>query len=136
MTEKKVATEVAEMEFTRFAAAMDLDLDPKGMDDEDKKSFERLKGIVIRAIENGHVEINSDDEPVVHPRTIEDTTPITFFEPEGAAFMEMDKKRKDHDVAKQMALLAAITKQNAGKFSKMKQRDLKVLNAILMLFLG
>lgn len=136
MKEQKVATDVAEYEFERFIEAMDLDVDPKHLDDEDKKSFTRLKGIVIHALENGQLEVNENGEPVLHPQTTEDKAPIIFYEPEGAAFMEMDKKRKDHDVAKQMALLAAITKQNANRFAKMKQRDLKVLNAVLMLFLG
>lgn len=136
MKEQKVATEVAEQEFERFVYAMDLDVDPKYMDDEDKKSFQRLKGIVLRAIEFGHVEINSEGEPVVNPRTTEDTSPVTFFEPAGAAFLEMDKKRKDHDIAKQFALLAAITQQNQARFTGMKQRDLKIINALLMLFLG
>ncbi len=136
MKEQKVATEVAELEFERFIEAMDLDVDPKHLDDEDKKSFARLKGIVLHALETGHMDVNQDGEPVLYPKTIEDKTPIVFYEPEGASFMEMDKKRKDHDVAKQMALLGAITKKNPQHFAKMKQRDLKVLNAVLMLFLG
>jgi hypothetical protein len=136
MKEQKVATEMAEQEFERFAEAMDLDLDPKGMDDEDKKSFEQFRRRVVAALESGHVEVNENGEPVVHPRTTEDKTPIVFREPTGATIMAMDQKRKDHDVAKQMAMLAAMTGRNPGFFATMGNRDLKLCNAILLLFLG
>lgn len=43
MSEQKVATEVAEAEFVRFAEAMDLDIDTAKMDGEDRKGFEQKK---------------------------------------------------------------------------------------------
>ena len=68
MSEKKVATEVAEQEFVRFIEAMDLDVDPKDWSDDDKKSYEDTKRKIIRAMERGDLVINDDGVPQFTPK--------------------------------------------------------------------
>lgn len=143
MTElKKVATEVAEQDFERFVARMALDVDPKHMDDEDKKSFTQAKHRLIAAIEDGTLVVNEKGTPVFSPVGDEDgdkdydRSAITFHEPKGDALMAMDLKRDGHNVAKTFASLSAMTKQPITRFSGMANRDLRICLALYVLFLG
>lgn len=132
---RAVATEVCEAEFLRFVDLMDLDIDPKGMDEEDRLSFENSKRVVIRAMETENLVVNDKGEFIYRPKS-DDDSEITFHEPVGGTLMAQDAKREGHDVAKTFAVLAAMTGQPAKRFSGMPQRDLKVCSAILVLFLG
>jgi len=136
MNDSVVAKEVAEADFERFAAGMDLDVDPSGMDAEDRKGFEQQKSKVVGAIQSGALVINDDDEPVFTPQRTKDAKPITFHEPTGASLMAMDRKKKAEDIGKLYASMADITGTHASTFSKMKMPDLKVCMAITTLFLG
>lgn len=136
MAENKVAKEVAEQEFERFAEVMDLDVDPAFLDDEDKKGLELQKNRIIAAIMAGSLVINDDGEPVYTPQRSEDRTPITFHEPSGASLMEMDRKKKNEDIGKLYAIMASMGKVHANTFAKMKMSDLKVCQAVTTLFLG
>lgn len=130
--EKKVATEVAEHEFVRFCEAMDLDTEPKG-DDEDLRSYNETKRRIVDAICEGRLVVDEDGQPVFTPS---DGGSITFYEPEGSSLLAMDQKKSGHNVGKSFAVLAAMTKQPAMRFSKMKNRDLKICQAVMVLFLG
>lgn len=137
MTEYKVDRETAEQEFDRFLDAMDIDGDTAGMTDEDRQGFDGQKQTIVSAIRKGRLYINENGEPVFTPSTVEiDGGVITFYEPSGASYMAMDSKKKGHDVAKMYAMMADMTKQPAKVFAKMKQRDLKVCQAVAVLFLA
>jgi hypothetical protein len=132
--EVTIAPEVAEDEFQRFAEGMDLDVDPTGLSDEDKSSLEDSKRRIIRAMLKGQLVINEKCEPVFTPKS--GGKPITFYEPDGAALMATDMKKKGHDMAKTYAAMAAMTKENPTRFSSMPGRDLKVCTAIFALFMA
>lgn len=129
----RMAPEVLDAEFMRFIAAMDIDIDPKGLDDDDKKSLEACKRVVIRALESGKLVVNEAGEPVFTPAS---GAPITFAEPTGAVFMARDKKKEGHDVAKMFATMAELTHQQPGVFATMPGREVKVCLAITQLFLA
>lgn len=131
----KVATKLAEEEFGKFIEAMELDVDPDGMDDEDKASFVSAKRVILKCIESNHLVVNEDGEPVYTPRK-GDKSPITFHEPTGASYMAMDQKKKNHDMTKLYSVLADMTEEPIQRFAKMKARDTKVCQAIIGLFLG
>ncbi len=133
---EKVALEVAEQEFNRFVEAMDLDVDPADMDEDDKKGFEQQRDRVVSAIQFGALVISDSGEPVFTPQRSKDIDPITFHEPTGASLMAMDRKKKTEDIGKLYAAMGDMTKTHAGVFSKMKMADLKVCMAITTLFLG
>jgi len=133
-----VATEVAEDEFTRFAEAMDLDLDAKVLDDDDRKNLELSKHRIVRAITLGHLVVDDKGQPIYTPQ-LGDTKPITFYEPTGASLMssQSPKKTGASGVVSQMfGTLGDMTKTSAARFAAMHQRDLRVCLALATLFLG
>lgn len=132
----KISEEVCEAEFLRFAEAMGLDVDQKGMDDEDKKSFLVAKNRILGAMRDGGLVIDAEGRVVFTPIVGTNKDPITFYEPTGAALIAMDQKKSGHDMAKGFAFLADMTKEPISRFVAMANRDLKVCQAVLGLFLG
>ncbi|ARB06255.1 hypothetical protein SppYZU01_18 [Shewanella phage SppYZU01] len=132
----KVAKEVAEQEFQRFVDAMDLDVDPADMDEDDKKGFQQQKDRVIAAIQSGALVVNDKGEPVYTPQRTKDADTITFHEPTGASLMAMDRKKKSEDIGKLYAAMGDMTGAHPSTFAKMKMADLKVCMAVTTLFLG
>ena len=131
-----IITEQAENEFDSFVEKMDLDLNTDHMDAEDFTQFQKQKRRIVQAIENGHLIINDDGEPIYTPHRTEGyTDAIHFYEPTGAVIMMMDKKKAGQDVAKMHAIIGAMTKQNAVVFSKLTGSDYKICTAIAALFL-
>ncbi len=134
----KVAAEVAEAEFERWAAAMDVvsKLDTDAMDDEDRKSFLANKRPIIDAIRVGRLVCNEAGEFVFSPQCGNPQS-LTFKEPTGASLMAMDTAGKaNHGVAKTFAVLAAITGEGAKTFGLMPNRDLTVCQSILVFLLA
>jgi len=135
MAKNKVAREVAEVEFQRFCDCMDLDLDPKGMDQDDLKGFEQNKTRVLNAIMSGSLTVDAEGILTFSPQKSDGVT-IVFKEPKGSALLAMDGKKKGAEMSKTFALLAEMTGQNQNTFTQMFMRDLKVCQAIFTLFLG
>lgn len=135
MTEK-VAKEMAEAEFSRFAYMMDLDIEPDSLDEEDRRGFETHKRRIVNSIISGAMVVNEAGEPVFTPQRVSDAKPITFREPTGAALMAMDRKKKNEDMGKMFATMASVTGEPSKTFAAMKQPDLRVCIAVVSLFLG
>ena len=133
---EKIALEVAENEFDRFTELMDLDVNTEGMSADDKRDFTLQRSRIIEVIQSGSLTVNEDGCPVYIPRMKDDASPITFYEPTGASYMAMDRKKLGEDMAKLFATMADMTKTSSGLFSKMKGRDLKICMAITTLFLA
>lgn len=134
--DQKVAREVAEAEFDRWAEAMDLDLDTSEMDAEDLAAFGKQKRRIVRAIERGAVVINDTGEAVFTPeRSSGVDGSITFHEHTGASLMAVDGKKKNEDVRKTFAVMADMTKQHPSVFSKLRGSDTKVAMALFALLM-
>lgn len=135
MTENKVAREVAEQEFARWAEAMDLvaKMDPDKLDQADKKSLAETREIILNAIERGMLVVEDGGQFVFTPSSGE---PITFYEPTGASLMAADTAGAGKDVQKTLRVLADFTRQSVQRYAGMKNRDLRVCQAILVLFLA
>ena len=82
----------------------------------------------------GRLLINEEEELVYKPT--HGVESLTFYEPTGAEFSSTDGVKKDYDYKRKQRLLGALTKTSAATFAKMKNRDLKVCDSILMLFLA
>ena len=137
MKEFKVAADVAEAEFDRFAEGMDLDLDTTGMDAEDLTALTKQKKRILKAIQIGSLVINDSDEAVYtpHRERSKHKDPITFHERTGASLMAMDGKKKGHDVAKTYAVLADMCKLPAAVFAGLSGEDVKVCEALFALLM-
>lgn len=136
MTDQQVAAEVAESEFERFCDAMDIDTDPLEMDEEELKGFAATKRALIKSMCAGQLVIDEAGRPVYTPRLGDNRTPIVFSEPTGASYMAMDSKKKSHDVTKMYAAMADMTGQPIVRFSRMANRDIKVCQKIIVLFMA
>ncbi len=133
----KIALEVAEAEFARFADAMDLDLETADMDAEDLTAFKRQKNKILRAIQRGNLVFNDNGEAVYTPSNARSkyTDAITFHERSGASLMAMDGKKKGHDVAKTYAVLADMCKVHPSVFAGLVGQDVKICEALFALLM-
>lgn len=134
--EQKVAHDVALDEFNRFCDSMDIDNNTDAMTEEDAKSFEEPKGVIIRAIMEGSLLINGDGEPEYTPKNSPKVGNLTFREPNGADYMAMDRKKEGQNIAKMWTLAESVTKSAPGTIANLRNRDLKVVRAIMQLFMA
>ena len=133
-----VSVEAATAEFKRFTDCMDLDLNEENMSGEEKVDFAELKSVFLKAVCEGHITVNDEGEPEVHFKKppSENEKSVTFHEPDGAAFLALDKGKKNADNAKQYMMMGDICKCDHTIFSRLKNRDLRVCKAVLTLFLA
>jgi hypothetical protein len=129
----KVSLEVAERDFDRFAMSMDLAFDGDLMDKESKRDYTTYKDTFVRSVQNGSLIVNQDGEPEYTCRK-GDAGVIVFHEPIGAVLQASETKKTDAVVSQSYAMLGEITKQNPIVFSNMYNRDLRVCQAIQILF--
>lgn len=130
----KISPDVAVKELERFFDAMDLDVDPEYMDEDDQRSFDANHRKLVRSIVDGHLVINDKGEPVYTPKSGNGES-ITFHEPTGASLQAM-RGKKDQDVDKLFGAMADMTHTSVATFSLMKHRDLKICTAISNFLLG
>lgn len=138
MIQAENITDRSDADFNRWAEAMGLarKLDVSRMNDDDRKSFEESKDVILEALHRGALIVNEAGEFVFTPQVGENRTPITFPEPDGAALMAMDRAKADQGVTRTFIVLAQVTGQNSARFAAMKNRDNLVCRTILSLFLG
>lgn len=129
----KMTSDVAEFELSRFFDMIDVDVRESEMDEEDRSSFKDIKRKLVKAMVDGRLVINEAGEPEL---TTSDGNKLVFREPDGAALLAMDQKKKNQDMHRVFAFLASITGSNSITFSKMKQRDLRVCLALVSSFLS
>jgi hypothetical protein len=127
-----VAADVAAEEFNRWAEALDLDIAPEGMNEDDRRGFNEQKRLVIRAIEAGRLTINTEGLAVFKPRDKHEGA-ITFFEPNGAVVI---KGRAQSDAERVAGMVHKMTGEPMSRFEDMPVRDYKVCTAIVTLLLA
>lgn len=134
-TAYKVSEDVALESFEAYCNFHKIDIDTTAMDQEDLKGFTRLRRIVILAICTGALVLDKD-EAIYTCQMTPGVDSVTMRAPDGAAMMAMDRKKKDQDVAKMFGCMAQMCRIPEQTFSKMHNTDLKVLTALVTLFLG
>ena len=132
----KVDQETAELEFIRCMEAMDMDPAPKHRDQEDLASFEDSKFEFINAIKGGSLTVDGMGDLHYTPKSSRMKDPIHFGEPDGEVLLAMDRVKGSHSFAKNIAVLSKWSGRPEIEFKAMKQRDHRVLNSILGLFLA
>lgn len=136
--EEKVALEVAEQEFNRWAEAMDLDIDPAGMDAEDMAGFNQAKRRIIKAIRKGALVFNDEYEAVYTPQRpgSKHQEPLVFHERTGASLMATNGKKDTHAVSKMYAILGDMCRVPPSTFAGLSGEDAKVSEALFLLLMA
>lgn len=130
-----VDRETAEQEFVRFCDMMDLDLEAEDMTEDDRASFTRQRETILAAIESGHVSVDDEGQPTIHlKKPVGEMSTLTLYEPTGSTFLARDKGKQD--VSKMYSMITDMAHVPPGSLAKLKNRDLKVIQAIAVLFLG
>jgi len=138
---EKIAVEVAESEFQRFADEWCLDDDTASMEEEDRQSFDGLRRRLVRSIVDGSLVVNGAEDGTtltyqLERSEFESLAEITFKVPKGDAVLSWDKFKDRQSIHKLNAFMGAMVNQNPMIFSRMDARDLKVCQAVAQLFLG
>lgn len=137
MTTDKIAPEMAEQEFDRWAEGMGLDLDTSNMDEADAAALGKQRGRIVLGIVQGSVVVNESDEIEFTPQRVasksKDT--IVFHERSGASLMAMDHKKKGHEVAKMYAVLGEMCGVPPKVFAGLVGPDIKMCESIFSLLM-
>lgn len=133
----RIAPEVAEGEFLRWADEMDVDVDTSTLDAEDLTAFNKMRRRLLGAIEKGALMINEKGEAVYTPQNPGSTyrESLTFHERTGASLMAMDGKKKGHDVAKTYAVMGDMCRVHPSTFANLVGTDVKVCEALFALLM-
>lgn len=132
----RIGLEVAESDLLRFMASMKLLISMEGMDAEDRTQLDLNKRRIINAILDGRLVIDQDGIPIYTPRDSENKEPIRFPRPKGGDFMQSDLIKKNHDVTKAVAIMAASTRESIERYREMESTDFFVCQAIVGLYMG
>lgn len=131
----KIAKDVAEKEFLRWAEYIDLDMDTSEMDVEDKTDFNKLKGRIVRAILSGKLTVSEDGAEITHQLILGKDTELTYAMPKGSGLLQMDQHKSTQMVGKTYAYMGAMSGRPHGYFANMDGRDVKIAIAVATLFM-
>lgn len=135
--EEKVAREMAELEFDRFASAWRLDTEVETMDDEDAEDFLNAKRRIVLAIIRGDASVNDDGDIIYNLfEPVGVLEQVTMKRPRGMAWKHTDKSKEGKLVGKTNHLIAAGINQLPMILTKMDGIDYKFMLAVYNLFLG
>lgn len=122
----------AELEFTRWAEAMRIDLG-EDFDADDTKDNEASRRLIIKAITDGRLVIDDTGHAIFTPAGKD---PIKFDKDENDLIgAKVGSKRNDDPVVKMYAMLAAWSETSIATFRLMHPADKKVCFALISLFL-
>lgn len=132
----KIDRETAQAELDQWFEAWDIDTGSEYMDKEDRGSFEAMTARLLRKIQDGSLTFDDDSNPGYTPRWTAGAEALTFKVPSGADRLSWDKYKERENVHKIFSTLAAMTGKEPKFFAAMDGRDLKVVEAIGLLYLG
>ena len=127
----KVATEVAQQEFERWAEAFEIDISTDAFDPEELKAFEAFKAKFIKRVETGALTVDEDGVIEFTPRG-DSEDPLKFDEPTGALLSA--RQKNDTDIQAARRVLAAWTGVAPKRFADMKLRDFNFCSELLAFF--
>jgi hypothetical protein len=128
-----------EQEFYNWCDANDIDRAADGMDEEDRKDFEKIKRRFAAAVREKRLVIEGDK--LVY--TVSERSPIkgrelTISSPNGRAMLAMDGYKENQQQQKLQAFIAAISgveKRNIADIATLNKKDYQFLQGVAILFL-
>lgn len=127
----KVAKEVAEQEFERWAEAFEIDTNTAGLSDEELKAFEAFKDKFVKRVESGALSVDENGVIEFSPRG-DSEDPLKFDEPTGAILSA--RQKGDTDIQGGRRMLAAWAGVSPKRFADMKLRDFNFCSELLAFF--
>jgi hypothetical protein len=132
-------TAFEEQEFNNWCDANDIDRSVDGMDEDDRKSFEKVKWHFTAAIKEKRLVV--DGNKIVY--TVSDRSPnagtrLTITYPNGRAMLAMDGYKDNQQHQKLQAFIAAISevrKSDIQTIAALGKKDYQLLQEIAILFL-
>lgn len=135
---EKVAKEVAEQEFQRFADSFEIDTNVDAMPADDAASFKSQRDRIVAQIVKGRATVGDGGNIIFRARRAADNEEIelTFRVPTGDAYIRMDNHKDRESVHKMFSFLGSMTGQPPKLFSALDGRDTRFCMGIASLFLG
>jgi hypothetical protein len=128
-----------EQEFYNWCDANDIDRGIDGMDDDDRKSFLKIKRHFTAAIKEKRLIVDGDHFTyTVSERSPNAGQKLAVKRPNGRAMLAMDGYKENHQNQKLIAFIAAISgveKRDISEISALDDKDYKVLQDVAILFL-
>lgn len=136
--ENVMTEELAMKELERWAD--DKDIDIYVTDGNGKKVLDASIPRLLKELQRGNLYLNDncDFEYVISSKSPEGYAgeKLTVVNPNGAAYMAMDKFKEQEGVHKTLAVASAITGQDISWFSKIANNDYKVVTTIVGFFIA
>jgi hypothetical protein len=130
-----ISQEVASQEFERWAETWDIDTAEGFMAEDEREVFKGMRSRLERKIRAGALVIDDEGNPHFTPQ-FSDVPAMTFKIPTGADRLGWDKYKERESIHRIFSSLGSMTGQASAVFSRMDGRDLKVAEAIALLYLG
>lgn len=127
----KVATEVAQQEFERWAQIFEISTATEGLREEDLRAFEDFKAKFVARVESGALTVDEDGTLEFCPRD-DKAEALKFAEPTGAILSA--RQKSDTDIQAARRVLAAWTGVSPTRFAEMKLRDFNFCAELLAFF--
>jgi hypothetical protein len=131
--------ETAGKMFEEFCKDWRIKTDTTNFTDEDKQAFNQSKERILNAFEEGLLNI-LDNKNIEYtfliPDDLENVKSVTIRRPKGATLMQSDIGKDEDKMKKMFAMMSECTKKPPSFYSKVDMIDLKVIMAVLTLFLG
>jgi hypothetical protein len=132
-------TTLEEQEFYNWCDANDIDHAVDGMDEDDRKNFEKIKRHFTTAIKEKRLVVEGNHFTyTVSERSPNAGDKFTVKRPNGRAMLAMDGFKENQQNQKLIAFIAAISgveKRDIVKISGLDNKDYKVLQDVAVLFL-
>ena len=130
--------EVAMDDLRRWAESNDIELEVVGEDGGSKLDAAVPK--LVRAMRQGRLVVNDDGDLEY---TVSASSPegfagevLKFSSPTGAAYMTMDKFKGEQGFHKLMGVASAMTGKDVSWFSRLDNRDYKIVMYVVGFFIG
>lgn len=135
--ENKIDRDTAEVEFNRWALTWDIDTDVDNMSEEDEKSFQAAKRLVIRGLMDGSFCVNDEGDLNYKTKFSKNFEPGEVqLKISRADILSMDRYKDQQSMHKIQAYLATLAGLPTKAMSNIDPRDQKRLRGPVLLFLG
>jgi hypothetical protein len=128
-----------EQEFFNWCDANEIDRAVDGMDEDERKSFDKMKRHFTDAVKEKRIVIDGDSFTyTVSKRSPNAGKKFNVTRPNGRAMLAMDGYKQTQENQKLQAFMAAITrtdKRNIADIAGLDKKDYQVLQDICILFL-